>query len=630
MRFPDKLLSLIKPSSLLVCETDGFLLRGAVLERTGNDVVVQYSAESRLPAMDQAVQELASLLRSAGWRGKKAVLLTPAVVPALLELPVDPEKPRPVEQMEELVRWEMEPMLMQHTTLWTVGRILVGLGYLNEEQARAVIETQQGRGRPDQQLEVYSLKRFGDLAIELGYINRQQLEECLVRQEWTKTEGEEVACGWVAQRGTPQAEAGSHHWLACAVSRALMKRWVDVFARQGIVLQSLYPLAGCAAATLGGDVANRLLIESHGGVATATVVRDGALAALHMQPETLWMLLESHAGLVTATNLRGGSVSAFHLHQSSLSGALEACLEAYHVLTPPEPDVLWLAAVSTEAGDLATQLQQVLNCRICMLPEAAGEQRVHATPGMLGVARHGLGLAGAGLCCDIPVGGARKPVMQRVEVRAALAAALLLALIGTAEIALQVRMDLVAERKARVDKEAATLDAAVASVNAEIESVKKLQETLQAKRDELARAEGRVRFFGEELPQRSAFVQSLLSALEMAVTDEVVVERVEEIPVMPGVQRTGQAPLGRAATPAGLAVPPGGFRVAAWALHENAAQQFVQSMKSAMAPWGMDVIEVSVMAQTGRLGLHGNAVSLRIVKPQPPAETPAAPARSRS
>lgn len=617
------LVKLARPSSLLVCETDGFSLRGAVLARSGNEVTVRYSAESRLPAMDQAVAELVDRLRSTGWRGKKAVLLTPAVVPALLELPVDPGRPRAPEQMEELVRWEMEPMLMQHTTLWSVGRILVGLGYLTEEQARAVIDMQQGRGRPDDQMEVYSFKRFGDLAIELGYINRQQLDECLVRQEWTKTEGEEVACGWAAQHGAGSGDDGGYRWLASAVSRTLMQRWVDVFARHGVSLGQLYPLAGCAAAVLGGNEANRLLIESHGGMATATVVRDGALAALHMQPEALWMLLESHAGLVTATNLRDAAVTGFHMHQSSLSGPLEACLEAYHALTPPEPEVLWLAAVSAEAGDLAGRLQEMLNRRICLLPEASDETGAGATPGMLGVARHALGLAGGGLCSEVRVAGPRKPLMQRVEARAAIAALVFLAILGAVETALQVRMDLVETRKARVDKEAATLDATVASIKAEIDRIKQQQGVLQAKRNEVAQAEARAKFFGEELPRRSAFLQSLLGALEMSVTEEVVVDRIEEIPVARVALQSTLPSL----TPM---IPPGGFRVSAWALHENAAQQFVQAMKSAMSPWGMDIVEVSVVAQTGRLGLHGNAISLRIVKALPIPETPATSAGSKA
>jgi hypothetical protein len=326
---------------------------------------------------------------------------------------------------------------------------------------------------------------------------------------------------------------------------------------------------------------------------------------------------------VTATNLRDAAVTGFHMHQSSLSGPLEACLEAYHALTPPEPEVLWLAAVSAEAGDLAGRLQEMLNRRICLLPEVSDEAGVGATPGMLGVARHALGLAGGELCSEVRVAGPRKPLMQRVEARAAVAALLFLAILGAVETALQVRMDLVETRKARVDKEAATLDATVASIKAEIDRIKQQQGVLQAKRNEVAQAEARAKFFGEELPRRSAFLQSLLGALEMSVTEEVVVDRIEEIPVARVALQSTLPSL----TPM---IPPGGFRVSAWALHENAAQQFVQAMKSAMSPWGMNIVEVSVVAQTGRLGLHGNAISLRIVKALPVPETSATSAGSKA
>jgi hypothetical protein len=102
--------------------------------------------------------------------------------------------------------------------------------------------------------------------------------------------------------------------------------------------------------------------------------------------------------------------------------------------------------------------------------------------------------------------------------------------------------------------------------------------------------------------------------LEQSVTEEVVIDRIEEIVVSPTAARPASRPVtSGGATPP----PPGGFRLNAWALNETAAQQFVQAVKGAMRPWGMDVVEVAVIAQTGRLGLHGNAVTLRIVKATP-------------
>lgn len=596
-----------KPSSLLVCEADGLSLRGAVLTRTGGEVTVQYSAQSKLPGMEEAVNEVVEQLRARGWRGRKAVLLTPSVVPSLLELPVDPAKPRPVEQMEELVRWEMEPLLMQHASNWSIGRILVGMGYLTEEQMRGVAEAQQGRGRPDNSVEVYTYRRFGDFAVELGYVTRQQVDECLVREEWLKAEGEDLACGWLPQDAT-QGDGYGHRWIGCAVSRTLMTRWVSVFAENKVKLQAMYPLAACAAASLGSGNTQ----EPH----TATAAGTNGVASFHMQSESLWMMLESHDSLVTATSMQRDTASGFHMQPSSPAGSLEACLEAYHALTPPEPGALWLASASTDesTGALAAQLREVLGRDVCVLPALEGEGGGIVTPSMLGAAHHAMGLSSAGLCCDVPVGGPRKPPMQRVEIRAVVAGLVLAVLIGGAELALQVRQDLALEKKARIDKEAAALDASIASINAETDRIKKLQDRLKAKRDEISLAEARMKFFGQELPQRAALAQSLLAMLEQSVTEEVVIDRIEEIVVSPTAARPASRPVtSGGATPP----PPGGFRLNAWALNETAAQQFVQAVKGAMRPWGMDVVEVAVIAQTGRLGLHGNAVTLRIVKATP-------------
>jgi hypothetical protein len=615
-----KLRAIGKPSSLLVCETDGLFLRGAVLARSGSEITIQYSAQSKLPGLEDAIHEVIDRLRAQGWKGSKAVLLTPGVVPALLELPVDPAKPRPPEQMEELVRWEMEPLLMQHASLWSMSRILVGMGYLTETQARAVADAQQGRGRPDNGVEVYAYRGFGDFALELGYITREQLDECQLRQEWLKSDSDEIACGWAPQVVT-KGEGYGHRWMASAVNRALMSRWVSVFSRHGVKLQAMYPLAASAAALLPADDAYRLLLEAHGGVATATTLEGGVVTGFHIQPESLWMRLESQAGFASGNDKYNGIASSTP-QTSPLSEALEACLEAYHALTPPEPSVLWLASPHEDTADLPARLHNILGRDVRVLAIKEGEHGGIATPGMLGAARHAMGLADVELCCDILVAGPRKPLMQRVEVRAVLAGLVLAVLIGGTELALQVRKDFALEKKARIDKEAAALDASIAAVKAEIERINKLQTKLKTTQNEAERAEARMRFFGEELPQRAAFVQSLLATLEQSVTEEVVIDRIEEVVIPPANTRASVQP---AALTGVTPLPPGGFRINAWTLNETAAQQFVQAVKGAMQPWGMDVVEVTVIAQTGRLGLQGNSVSLRIVKPAPIPE-PANPA----
>ena len=82
------LLNFGKAKTLLVCETDGFLLRGAVLTRTGNELTVLHHAESQQADMADAVADVINTVKAAGWEGGDAVLLSPTVLSTLIELPV--------------------------------------------------------------------------------------------------------------------------------------------------------------------------------------------------------------------------------------------------------------------------------------------------------------------------------------------------------------------------------------------------------------------------------------------------------------------------------------------------------------------------------------------------------------
>src|SRR5690606_21402012 len=95
MEYPMNLKSLLNKlpfpgrlTSLLVCEADGLTLRGAVLRRAEGQLHVDYTASSNAADLRQAVSDLIAELRQKGWQGKRAVLLTPAVMSTLIELPV--------------------------------------------------------------------------------------------------------------------------------------------------------------------------------------------------------------------------------------------------------------------------------------------------------------------------------------------------------------------------------------------------------------------------------------------------------------------------------------------------------------------------------------------------------------
>nr|WP_305908875.1 hypothetical protein [Methylomarinum sp. Ch1-1]MDP4521738.1 hypothetical protein [Methylomarinum sp. Ch1-1] len=359
----DKILSFARSSQLLVCETDGFSLRGAVVKRFGTRIEVLHRATINQVDMADAVMDLTETLKADGWQGGgSAVLLSPAVLSTLVELPVNPKKPRSLPQMMALVQGEAEAVLLQHLARWSLGHLLVSRGYMTEEQVEAVMDLQQGKPNPAGGLEIldkFSFRRFGELAEELGYIKRSQLNACLTGQEWLKIDDEHIECNWTPQ-GAVEDIPGTFNWLVSCVSQSLLQRWLEVFARQGVKLKAMYPLTGCAAG---------LLPES-------------SLSEV---------LLETHPGLVKAIRLQSGQMTARQAYLHFNKSALELCLESYHAMHVAPNEALWLASWDENGEDLANELRRMLEVEVNLLHDPALDDSL--TPGMLGVARHALGAA---------------------------------------------------------------------------------------------------------------------------------------------------------------------------------------------------------------------------------------------
>ncbi|MCX4187782.1 hypothetical protein [Methylophaga sp. OBS4] len=574
----NNLLPFAKPSQLLVCETNGFSLRGTVLARTGDDVTVMHNVTSQQADMAAAVTELISQLKAEGWRGGQAILLSPAVLSTLVELPVDPKKPRPVNQMQELVRWEVEPLLMQHTTQWTVGHMLVGKGYMTEEQAKLVMDTQQGRANPTGELDLaenFSMRRFGDLAIQLGYIDKSQLDTCLAGQEWLKSDDEVIECGW-----SPQAEIadspGVFNWLVSCVNQSLLQRWVAAFQSQNVTLKAMYPLTGCSGALLTDDNASQVM-------------------------------LESHADMAFVMQVSNGHITAQHQYINPTKQAIQSCLESYHALNPPASDPVWLASWHEDSELLADELLHVLHVDLKLLNPPPVDKQL--SPGMLGAAWQAFGISDADRrCAQVRVGGPLPPPLQRLEVRAAvLAAALLLVIAGT-ETVMMIQKHSAESYKAKIDAQWKSIDEAVKQVNAVKEQIEKRETQLKQQKADQARLEARLNFFGNEIPERAALIQTVLGVLQSTVSGEIIVNRIDElgkrVPIMPA------APNKQSDT----RVEVENFNLEAWALSETAAQAFIQQMKEALVPWNMEVRDSQVMSRPGPLNLDGFAVAMRLVK----------------
>lgn len=262
-------------ASLLAFQAGSFGLRGALIQPSKAGVTLLAVAQSRTVDFTRAIGEVLDTLRHTQKRlPKRAILLTPSVVSAIVELPVSPLRPRSNEQMQELIRWELEGAITQQNKHWMIGSMLIERGYLTIEQRDEVLDElqlRQTQGGPQ------SLLRFGDLAVQLGLINRSQLEECFALQGKLVAVDDDLVYGWqpaeVPRQGLSDDillsqeddSDSSYAWLVSGMSQTVRRRWVGAFNLNHIHLESFYPTLGSAFSTLpiADDASAAWLLEIH-------------------------------------------------------------------------------------------------------------------------------------------------------------------------------------------------------------------------------------------------------------------------------------------------------------------------------------------------------------------------------
>ena len=567
-----------KSSELLVCETDGFSLRAAVLKRNGQNIEVHQTAQSQLSDMADAIKEVITAVKADGWHGGKAIVLSPAVLSTLVELPVDPKKPRSIPQMQELIRWEVEPLLMQHTTRWTVGHLLVGQGYMTAEQAQSVMDMQQGKPNPTGELELsdkLSLRRFGELAEELGYIRRSQLNACLAGQEWLKSDDETIDCGWSAQSEVADVP-GMFGWLVSCVNKELLTRWHAAFNSQGIALQAMYPLTGCS-------------------------------NTLSKNADKTSAVIESHNGMAFITRFSQGNIQSQYQYVNPEKSAVECCLESYHALKLNSSTTVELASWQESPSKVAEEFEHVLAEKVNLLTSAYDINKVSL--GMVGAASHAYKLTGVIHCADVRFGGPLLPTWQRPTPRAAALMLSIFVLIAGAETGLFVWKQQTLAHKQEVDANWKVISDAKKRITDKIEQIEKRKNLIKVQQADQLKTQSLLDFYSRDIPDRAALVQSLLGTLQNTVNEEVIINSIDEFgkrvtvkpvtPTLPNVDNHIEVE---------------NFNLKAWAISESAAQNFIQELKRGIEPWGLEIRDPQVISRMGPLNLSGFALVVRIVK----------------
>lgn len=323
-QLPKLNLSMGPSYALIAFQAGSFGLRGALIRNTRHYSELAVVAESRNVDFTRAIAEVLEQLKQHQRRlPKRAILITPSVVSSLVSLPVSPLRPRSDEQMQELIRWELEGAVTQQNKQWLIGSMLVERGYLTSEQRDELVselQIRQSQGGEN------ALVRFGDLAVQMKYITSAQLEECFALQGKLVALDDDLVYGWQAEENlTEQAMSddvllsseednnSAHDWLVSGMSKEVRRRWVGAFSLNGLKVEAFYPSVGASFANLSqrANTQEQWLIELH---------------------QEQIACISGHAGGVTDIQIAERGTQDLHSYQiSALCGVLPADLQTLYI-----------------------------------------------------------------------------------------------------------------------------------------------------------------------------------------------------------------------------------------------------------------------------------------------------------
>ncbi len=267
--------SLDKP--LLVLMSDGFGLLATVVDNREGEITIVASARSGLYEPEAALAEVFGQLSvTFGKLPKETILLHAHAVPSLLELSIENIETIEPEKLNELVRWEMDSVFSDLVPHDNLGWLMIGLGFITEQQRddlirKMTVENTQNRKK----------LRFGDLAIAEGYINRNQLEQCLKLQDQLQLQNQRIKCGWSSFDIN-----NNKRWLATAMNDSIHEKWITALksvSAKGALgkthLKSYYPYVGAGSSQLFAIFSdeNIYVLELHRPYLALLTYRNGCL-----------------------------------------------------------------------------------------------------------------------------------------------------------------------------------------------------------------------------------------------------------------------------------------------------------------------------------------------------------------
>lgn len=261
-----------KPWLLLAWEISG--LRAALAAPAAGGARIVFEAASPQADFAAALDDvLAQMAAAKQKKPARAALAARQLLPLTVALAIAPEKPRPAAQMCALARDELEMARAEFGSLWSFGTLLAARGHLTAADREAVAAHRESRREG-----MATSLRYGEIALELGLIDRPAIDQCLRLQERLQNvDGEQVA-GWNGRLHDKEPL-----WLACTAEREQHRAWARALSARGLSLATSLPFAWLASEDDGeaaaDDAPGRVSVELHCEEALAVYRRQGRVVA---------------------------------------------------------------------------------------------------------------------------------------------------------------------------------------------------------------------------------------------------------------------------------------------------------------------------------------------------------------
>ena len=551
-----------KPEEWLVIEFNGFRCSGMRARLSEGCLQVLQSASTSEPTVDRSFESLVNELRPDETSSpERAILITSQAAAAILPLPINPSVPSNREQLQSLVQWEFEQVLSEHTAALSLETILAGRGSLTEDEIDDV-RLAIGEQKASKSCISIAPKKFGDQAIKMGYVSSDEVDVSLELLERFNHPDDAPICNFFPiETDEPAYGNDGFPWLVCGMGQSNQNQWITRFAAHNIRLERIYPLGFTGAAALESltDDARTGLISLLEGADCYTSYSNQKLKSLRWGP-------------------------------APLSPRNPEALRA--LIAEDALDELWLSGREAVVQEVTPIVDQTTKFPTKAFPHRfpsgvdsqQGESK-HLVD-MMGAIRHQVELSPI----QTPwIEGAPPPPpwWQQSSKWWGIMGIVVSCLILITELTLGFQRHSVTMATKEVNAQMETAQGEIAKVQFEASTADQLltkRGELKTTIDVTSKAADLIEL---GLDLRQHYIIHLFAELANAVSPAIAIDEFHEY-------RNHSV------------------MISAWALTETDAQEFIHDLATKMEPWGLTLAHQEVQSQSGRLGLMGYDLVLRL------------------